>query len=79
MTQHGKSYSGAEYQRRLAVFLETVKTIEAHKAEFGVGVVWSLFAILPKAVGARSQAASWMGLNEFSAMTKEEFAKDRLL
>ena len=39
MTRHGKSYSGAEYQRRLAIFSETIETIEAHKAEFGVGTI----------------------------------------
>jgi cathepsin F len=59
MTTHGKSFRGNEYKTRLAIFTQTVKEIEAHKAKYG--------------------DAAWMGLNEFSAMTKEEFAKARLL
>lgn len=35
MTRFGKSYTGAEYARRLAIFEATVAEIAAHKAKLG--------------------------------------------
>ena len=35
MTQFGKSYTGTEYTRRLAIFEATVAQIATHKAKHG--------------------------------------------